>query len=113
MYGKIPVTVKKKLVFFLVSTLVLGAFLVGRLIYIELFKSGFLQPLAYEQQTRDRIIAPVRGSVLDRNGVGLAVTKSVCTVSAVPVQVIDKESTAEYLSGALELEYDEVLKKLN
>ncbi len=110
---KIPVTVKKKLVFFLVSTLVLGAFLVGRLIYIELFKSGFLQPLAYEQQTRDRLIAPVRGSVLDRNGVGLAVTKSVCTVSAVPVQVIDKESTAEYLSGALELKYDEVLKKLN
>ena len=110
---KISVKIKKKLAFCLVFTLLSGLFLIGRLIYIEVFKAGFLQPLAYEQQSRDRLISPVRGSILDRNNVGIAVTESVCSVSAVPVQVKEKEKTAQYLSEVLELDYNETLDKLN
>lgn len=44
----------------------------GRLIFIELFRAEELQELAYEQQTRDRLITPKRGAILDRNrGKGL------------------------------------------
>ena len=110
---KISVKIKKKLAFCLIFTLLSGLFLIGRLIYIEVFEADFLQPLAYEQQSRDRLISPVRGSILDRNNVGIAVTESVCSVSAVPVQVKEKEKTAQYLSEVLELDYNETLDKLN
>ncbi len=110
---KISVKIKKKLTLGLIVTLLCGIALICRLVYIELFDAGFLQPMAYEQQSRDRLISPVRGSILDRNNVGIAVSESVCSVSAVPVQVIQKEETAKELCQMLDLEYDDVIKKLS
>ncbi|MBS7220469.1 MAG: peptidoglycan glycosyltransferase [Clostridiales bacterium] len=80
--------------------------------YIMLTKDEEYQNKAYEQQTRDRLITPKRGSILDRNGVGMAVTESVSSVSVIHAQIKDKEATATALSEILELDYDDVLEDI-
>lgn len=107
-----PIGVKKKLLVFLLGAMLGFAVLLGRIIYIELFRAEQWQELAYEQQTRDRLIMPKRGSILDRNGEGIALTETVNAVSVIPVQVQDPEKTAAYLAEKLELDYDIVFKKI-
>lgn len=103
---------KRRLMLFLVCMTAGFLLLLGRLIFIDLFRAEEWQEMAYEQQTRDRLITPKRGSILDRNGVGVAETRTAAAISAVPAQVTDKESTAAKLAEVLELSYEEVLKKL-
>lgn len=107
-----PIGVKKKLLVFLLGAMLGFTLLLGRIIYIELFRSQEWQEMAYEQQTRDRLIKPKRGSILDRNGVGIAMTETVNAVSVIPVQVVEKEKTASYLAETLDLDYETVLKKV-
>ena len=103
---------KKRLLVFLFLANIGWLILFARVVYIQVFLGEDLQSKAYEQQTRDRLIAPKRGSILDRNGVGLALTETVNTVSVIPVQVKQKEETAKYLSEMLELDYDTILQKV-
>ncbi|NCC16214.1 MAG: PASTA domain-containing protein [Clostridia bacterium] len=107
-----PIGVKKKLLVFLLGAMFGFVLLLSRMIYIELFCSNEWQEMAYEQQTRDRLIMPKRGSILDRNGVGIALTETVNAVSVIPVQATDKEKTASYLAEKLNLDYETVLKKV-
>lgn len=103
---------KKKLLIFLFCSMFGYLLLTGRLVFIELFRAEGWQELAYEQQTRDRLITPKRGSILDRNGEGIALTETVNAVSVIPVQVKEKEKTAQYLADTLDLEYNDVLEKI-
>lgn len=103
---------KKKLLLFLVCSMFGYLLLTGRLMFIELFRAEEWQQMAYEQQTRDRLITPKRGSILDRNGEGIAMTETVNAVSVIPVQVKEKEKTAQFLADALELDYETVLEKI-
>lgn len=103
---------KKKLLIFLFCSMFGYLLLTGRLVFIELFRAEEWQELAYEQQTRDRLITPKRGSILDRNGEGIALTETVNAVSVIPVQVKEKEKTAQYLADTLDLEYKDVLEKI-
>lgn len=110
--NKPTIEVKKKLLFFLFMAELGFMILVSRVIYIQVFQSRHLQEMAYEQQTRDRLITPQRGSILDRNRVGLAMTETVNAVSVIHAQVKDEEATAKYLAEKLELNYDTVLEKV-
>ena len=101
---------KKRLLITLTAFMCSLAALSVRVGYIMLTKDEEYQNKAYEQQTRDRLITPKRGSILDRNGVGMAVTESVSSVSVIHAQIKDKEATATALSEILELDYDDVLK---
>ncbi|WP_458407814.1 penicillin-binding transpeptidase domain-containing protein [Anaerotignum sp.] len=103
---------KKRLLVFLFCAMFGYFLLIGRVAFIEFFQSEGLQELAYEQQTRDRLITPKRGSILDRNGEGIALTETVNAVSVIPVQIKEKEKTAQFLAEKLELEYTEVLEKI-
>ena len=85
----------------------------ARLFYIQFFCADELQLKAYEQQTRDRLISADRGSILDRNGSGIAVTRSVNTVSVIHSQIEDEEKTAQFLSEVLDIDYDTVLQKIS
>lgn len=109
---KTTVRAKKRLLVFLFCAMFGYLLLFGRLVYIEFFKAEQWQKLAYEQQTRDRLITPKRGAILDRNGEGIALTETVNAVSVIPVQVKEKEKTAQFLSEILALPYDEVLQKI-
>ncbi len=80
--------------------------------YLMLTKADDYQPQAYEQQTRDRLITPKRGSILDRNGVGIALTESVSSISVIHAQIENAEETAKELSEILELEYEDVLEDI-
>ena len=104
---------KKKLLVFLFCAVFGYLLLFGRILFIEFFRAEEWQELAYEQQTRDRLITPKRGSILDRNGEGIALTQTVCAVSVIPVQVKEKEKTAAFLAEMLELEQTEVLEKIS
>jgi len=80
---------------------------------IMLIKGDQYKKEALEQQTRDRLITPKRGTVYDRNGKPLAVSASVETVSISPKSVRDGEKvdeTAELLSEVLGLDKKAVLE---
>ena len=109
---KPTISAKKRLLIFLFCAMFGYLLLVGRVAFIEFFRAEEWQELAYEQQTRDRLITPKRGSILDRNGEGIALTETVNAVSVIPVQVKEKEKTAQFLAEKLELEYADVLEKI-
>ena len=104
---------KKRLLIFLFCSMFGYLLLIGRVAFIEFFRSEEWQEMAYEQQTRDRLITPKRGAILDRNGEGIAVTETVHAVSVIPVQVKEKEKTARFLAEELNLSYEKVLEKVN
>ena len=105
--------VNKKLLFILSVFVLSLVILFFRVIYIQVFLADYLQARAYEQQTRDRLITPNRGAILDRNFVPLATTQTVASVSVIHNQLEDKELVASYLSQMLGMEYEEVLTKVN
>ncbi|MCL2702663.1 MAG: penicillin-binding transpeptidase domain-containing protein [Defluviitaleaceae bacterium] len=104
--------IKRKLLFILAVFEAMMIFLLFRVFYIQAFEAEHLQQRAYEQQTRDRLIAPNRGTIYDRNMVGLAVTESVCSVSVIRAQIQDPEHVARVLAELLDMEYEEVLAKV-
>ena len=67
---------KRRLLIYLLCCMLAFLVLIGRLAYIGLFRSSQWQEMAYEQQTRDRLITAKRGDIQDRNGVGIAETQS-------------------------------------
>jgi len=78
--------------------------LIGRIFFIQAFRGEELQALAFEQQTRDRLITPNRGSIYDRNMVGLAVTETVASISVIYAQVRDLPVTARALARELDMD---------
>ncbi len=86
-----------------------------RIGYIQFIQGEELQTLAYMQQTLDRMINPNRGTIYDRNGIVLAMSASVETVTINPTNISkdNKEKVARALSDIFELDYEKVLKKVN
>ena len=110
---KPSITLKRKIVFVMLTLQFIFFLLLVRILYIQAVEGEYLQARAYEQQTRDRLIPPQRGAILDRNLVGLAVTETVASVSVVRAQVRDPEGVAQALSEKLDMSYDEILEKVN
>ena len=97
----------------IVSIIILFA-LIFRVGWIQFVNGEELQTLAYEQQTLDRKINPKRGTIYDRNGIELAVSSTVYTITVNPVIIKenDKEKVAKILSDIFELDYEKTLKKV-
>ena len=110
---KPSITLKRKVVFVMFAIQVVFVLLLVRVFYIQAFQGEHLQARAYEQQTRDRLIRPNRGTIYDRNMVGLALTETVASISVVRAQIQDHEEVARVLSQKLELDHDKVLEKVN
>ncbi len=109
---KTTIKEKKKLMIFLGCAIFGFCLILGKIVYINLVHGEEWQGMAYEQQTRDRLISPNRGSILDRNGEGIALTETVNAVSVIPVQVTDLEGTATFLATTLDLEVEWVKSKM-
>lgn len=77
----ISVKTKKRSLILLIVYSVLLVALVGRLGYYQIVKGEEFSKLAYQNQTRSRIINPKRGTIYDRNGKELAISASVETIS--------------------------------
>ena len=69
--------------------------------------------MAYEQQTRDRLISPKRGEIVDRNNNVIATNESVYSISVINSQIENPEKVANTLAQQLDLKYEDVLKKVN
>lgn len=83
-----------------------------RVAYIELVRGDYLEEMADELHNRERTLESKRGDIIDRNGVVLATSGSICRVSVVHNQIQDEEQVAAKLSEILNLDYENVLEKV-
>jgi cell division protein FtsI/penicillin-binding protein 2 len=85
-------------------SVLLAAMLVSiaaRLVWVQTVEAGRLATQAERQRLRELVLAPRRGSILDREGESLAKTVDARTVYAVPGSVKDATGTANALAGIL------------
>ncbi|OLS03878.1 stage V sporulation protein D [Tissierella creatinophila] len=92
--------------FFIVFALIL------RLGNIQIFRNHELKKGALEQWTKSIDIRAKRGTIYDRRGKKLAISVNSFTVWATPADIKESKKTAETVSSILQLEEDEVYKKL-
>nr|WP_317357812.1 penicillin-binding transpeptidase domain-containing protein [uncultured Tyzzerella sp.] len=110
---KLSISSKKKIIFYLIVFQCFFIFLFFRVFFIQSIKAEEYQKMAYEQQTRDRLISPKRGDIVDRNNNIIATNESVYSISVINSQIEDAEKVANILSQQLDLKYEDVLKKVN
>ena len=103
---------RKKIItlFFLLSFLFL--FLLGRLIYLMVWRADHSAELATALHERERSIKAARGRILDRNGTVLADNKTVCTISVIYNQMEDREQVIQVLCKELDLSEEYVRKRV-
>ena len=111
--AKTNINSKKRMFGILIVLLILLFALICRMFYWQIVRAEDMQQRAYSQQTKNRIISPKRGTIYDTNGVVLARSVSVETISVTPKNVKYKEKTAKGLCEILDLEYDTILGKVN
>ena len=83
-----------------------------RLFYMQVINFDFYQEKALSQQTRDKTLTPVRGTIYDTNMKPLAISASTEMVTLEATKIEDEEQgllIAETLSELLDMDYDEVL----
>ena len=106
---------KKRILFIIIIFIMFFLALIGRMFYWQVIRAEELSQKAYSQQTKNSIISPKRGTIYDRNGVVLARSVTVETISITPknIREKDKERTAKGLADILNLDYDTILGKVN
>ncbi len=110
---KLNISNKKKIIFYIAFFQMAFFILIFRVFFIQSIKADEYQKMAYEQQTRDRLISPKRGEIVDRNNNPIATNESVYSISVINSQIEEPEKVASILSEKLELKYEDVLKKVN
>ncbi len=110
---KLNISNKKKIIFYIAFFQMAFFILICRVFFIQSIKADEYQKMAYEQQTRDRLISPKRGEIIDRNNNPIATNESVYSISVINSQIEEPEKVASILSEKLELKYEDVLKKVN
>ncbi len=98
----------------IVATVCIGIFalLLGRLVYLMVWRAEHYSGLATDLHERERSIKAARGRILDRNNVVLADNKTVCTVSVIHNQIKDPQAVVEMLVRELELSESYVTKRV-
>ena len=104
---------KRRIILIVVFFTLLFVLLFGRMFYWQVIKADELSQKAFSQQTKNSIISPKRGSIYARNGVVLARSVAVETISVTPKNIKKKEETAKGLAELLNLDYDTILGKVN
>lgn len=113
----------KKLRLTLIISIVVFILLIIRIGFLQFVQGNSLKEMAYKQQTINQIISPKRGNIYDSTGKkALAISAQVDTITINPQKIsksndVDtkdyKEKVARALSELFELNYDEILEKVN
>lgn len=112
----------KKLKICFVFIIFLFVALLIRIGFLQFVEGSFLKESAYKQQTINQIISPRRGNIYDSTGTPLALSAPVNTITINPSKIEDKneektkvlkDTIAKKLSEIFELDYNEVLEKVN
>ena len=91
----------------------LGVFV--RLVWLQIVRYDFYLEKALSQQTSDKVLYPVRGTIYDANGKPLAISASTEMVTLEALKIDSKEQgllIAQGLSEILDLDYEAVLEKV-
>ena len=106
----------------LIVVILILLLLIVRIGFLQFVQGNYLKELAYNQQTINQIISPKRGNIYDSTGKALAISAQVDTITINPNKLVKnsndetkefKEKIAKGLSEIFELNYDEVLEKVN
>ena len=105
----------KRLFYVLMAFVIVMVAIVFRLAYLQLFKADELQELAISQWTSDTTVSARRGKITDRNGTVLAQSGTAETVIIMPnsIDSSSREKVAHTLADILQLDYEDVLKKVS
>ena len=103
---------RKMLMIYMAFIISICIIVIGKLIYLMVYKSEYYGAKALEIQERERKIKAPRGEILDRNGKVIASNKTVCTISVIYNQVKETEKVIEILAKELEMTDKEVRKKV-
>lgn len=107
-------TLKLKCIFIFIIILIF--LLIGRIAYLQFIDGEHLQSLATSQQTLTETITAKRGNIYDSTGnAALAISYDTDKVFVNPSEIenSNKEIVAQGLANILELDYAEVLSKIN
>ena len=106
----------------LIITVLIFILLMIRMGFIQFVQGNSLKEKAYQQQTINQIISPKRGNIYDSTGKALAIGAQVDTITINPTKIVKnndadtkdyKEKIAKGLSEIFQLDYNEVLEKVN
>ncbi|MCS6952231.1 MAG: penicillin-binding protein [Bryobacterales bacterium] len=94
------------------ATLVWAGLIVARLVQLQLFEHDHYRELANQQQQRKEKLRPVRGAIVDRNGVPLALSLAVESVALNPKQAPPEDVAAGILAPILGLNEAELGQRI-
>jgi stage V sporulation protein D len=86
--------------------------LIGRLAYLQSYRSPWLTENATDQRVREVPVEARRGIIYDRHGRELAVSVSSESVYAIPAEIRNPEETAARLAAILPLDREDLAAKL-
>ncbi len=112
MQKEVSINIKRKIFLLIMCFLFATIGMSIRLGYVQIVEGKLLQDRALEQHTRDRLIAPTRGIIYDRNLDVIAQSGSVATIGVVNAQIKDAEMVSKILAERLGLDYNTVYKKV-
>lgn len=103
---------KKKTVVVFMGCIFLLVGLIGRLVYLMVFRSDYYAQKADDLHERERDIKAARGKILDTNGTVLAANKTVCTISVIHSQIKEPEKVISMLVKELGISDEEARKRV-
>ena len=103
--------VRRRIALSLTLFLALFVALAAQLFKLQILEAEELQQRAQTQWTSQSVIAPRRGSILDRTGRVLAISATAYTASVSPRQVEDARAFARILAPILEMDAEAIEKK--
>ena len=103
---------RSKTVVVMFLCLIVFGILMGRLVYLMVFRSEYYTMRAKELHERERSIKAARGRIIDSEGKILADNKTVCTISVIHSQITDPEEVIAMLCKELGLSEEYVRKRV-
>ncbi len=106
------IRLKKRLIFCLLAVFFLFFALILRLVWIQIIRGDVYRDMAVDQWTRDIPIPSKRGIIYDRNGKKLAISASIETLYARPIEIKDAKEVSYRIAEALDMDREDVLDRL-
>jgi cell division protein FtsI/penicillin-binding protein 2 len=107
-----PRLANRRIRFLLVVFAVAFAVMLGRAVWLQAVQAGTLSRLATEQHDSTVTLPAGRGTIVDRNGLQLAIGREATTVFANPRQVADPRAAALAAGKDLNLDPEQLYPKL-
>ncbi len=112
MFEKTKTYHRRKIVIVFFMCVLMLAGLMGRLVYLMIFRSDYYQEKADALHERERSIKAARGKIIDQTGTVLATNRTVCTVSVIHSQIKEPEQVISVLCKELGISEEAVRKRV-